>query len=431
MRVAMESLNVKIIHSMHTAEQNSSATRQKFFEYALITGICILHILYFLLSIRRGEPSLGVDGEVYRDLAQAYRASESLFGERARNIFWTPWYVVLAAVGAHRVGVFILQLTAFGLTLLAIRALTRLLGMPPLLRIAAIAGYGLYWPTFDYVVFYQYENFLGFVLASTAVLFAASREELERSWWRWLAAGAVGGIGVFAHTKAAGVIWPAILAMLIIARAWRALVRALLVYVPLLVAPTLWWAWRNYKLFGKWVLGSTSIGYNLFVGFNSVATGMYLPQPPPPPADQALGVALRFISEHPWRSLELFVIKLIRFWEISPTDQFGPTWLIWQEWILMPLGLCGFVYAFIYLLRRIREVGLQNWSSGEVALANCILLVAYYVLFHAVFYNTLPRFRLPAMPLIIVLGMWLLSCAEWRRSEKQPKARETSQRTES
>ncbi len=382
--------------------------------------IAALHVAYFTLCLRRGHIDPGVDGEVYRQLARDYLASESFLGEKCRIVFWTPWYVIIALVGATQSGVFLLQLSFFILTLVAIAGAAQQLGLSLFWRLLAITAYGLYWPTFDYVVFYQYENFLAWAVVTTVWLLGREREVLRTRWQRWLVAGAVVGLGVFAHSRVAGVaLLGGVILVALSFRSRRPHVKLHAAFWGPVILPTLLWGIRNRLLFGQWILSSTSFGYNFYVGFNPVATGSFMPQPPYPPLDRAAEMALEFIRSHPGRAAELVVWKLVRFWEISRPDQFGPWWLLWQEWILMPLGLV----AFMMMLGRVgRSLLRERWplfpTSAEATLFNLSFVMVYFLAFTAVFYVFTPRFRLPTMPLIVLAGVWCLH-EGWRETCKK------------
>lgn len=385
-----------------------------------ILGIAALHVAYFVLCLRRGHVDPGVDGEVYRQLARDYLASESILGEKCRIVFWTPWYVLIALVGATQGGVFWLQLSFFVLTLVAICGAARQLGLGLFSRLLALGAYGLYWPTFDYVVFYQYENFLAWAVVTTVWLLGRERDVLRTQWQRWFGAGIVVGFGVFAHSRVAGLaVLGGLILLALSVRSRQPHFKLHAAFWGPVVLPTFLWGIRNRLLFGQWIWSSTSFGYNFYVGFNPVATGSFMPQPPYPPLDRATDMALEFIWAHPGRALELVVWKLVRFWEISRPDQFGPWWLLWQEWILMPLGLV----AFVAVLGRVaRALWRERWplflNSAEATLFNVAFMLIYFLAFTAVFYVFTPRFRLPAMPLIVLAGVW---CLEEARRETQKK----------
>ncbi|MCX7625306.1 MAG: hypothetical protein N2Z21_03740, partial [Candidatus Sumerlaeaceae bacterium] len=160
-------------------------------EMVCFIGIISLHVVYYLLCLRKGSVDPGVDGEVYRELANAYLSSQTILGEKCTVLFWTPWYVFIALVGGHQTGVFFLQLAAFAGTLLALRSAAERLQLSMVWRMAVVMAYGLYWPTFDYVIFYQYENFLAWGVATVVCLLGVNRDILYRSAGRWLAIGVV------------------------------------------------------------------------------------------------------------------------------------------------------------------------------------------------------------------------------------------------
>ncbi len=379
-------------------------------EAMVIVFIAALHIAYFLLCLRRGNIDPGVDGEVYRQLAREYLASDSILGEKSRILFWTPWYVLIALVGADQLCVFVFQLGIFLLTLIAIRELGSHLGFSWPWRVLTLTAYGLYWPTFDYVIFYQYENFLAWGVTTTLWLVGLDVESLSRRWLNWFLAGIVVGLSIFAHSRVAGLLaFCALLLVTLTVYQKRFLWRLYAAFwIPALL-PILLWGLRNRLLWGRWIFSSTSFGYNFYVGFNPVATGSFMPQPPYPPLDKAAELAFEFIRTHPGRAIELVLWKLLRYWEISQVSQFGPWWLLWQEWVLMPLGFVGFVIAALRVAKLVcLRRGILFDNKADASLFALVAMITYFLVFTVIFYVFTPRFRLPATPLIVILGIWLL-----------------------
>ena len=399
----------------------SRRSLERIAEALAVVGVVALHIVYFLLCLRKGHIDPGVDGEVYRQLARDYLNSPTLLGENCKIVFWTPWYLFIAAVGATQGGVFLLQLSVFTISLVAVLNVAKKLGMNRYWPTLAVLSYGLYWPTFDYVVFYQYENFLAWGVITTLCLLGANRARLERETWRWLAAGIVVGLTVLAHSRVAGLaVLCGIIFVSVCLRTRRFLwLPAVAFMVPLLL-PTFLWGVRNRLLWGQWIFSSTSFGYNLYVGFNPVATGSFMPQPPYPPLDQAAQMAWDFIRSHPSRALELILWKLIRYWEISEPSQFGPSLFLWQERVLMPLGLVGYAIGLWRTLRRLWTLRLNLFEeTSSTILFSTVFMITYFQIFHAIFYVFTPRFRIPAMPIISLLGIWVLWEAWTNCSEKR------------
>lgn len=378
--------------------------------FAFISAIYALHVAYFLLCLRKGPPDPGVDGEVYRQLAREYLGSATWLGENCRNVFWTPWFLFIAAVGAHPVGVFGLHSLFFVGGLWALGRAAEQLGLKGWWKLAAMGAYGLYWPTFDYIIFYQYENFLASCVIVVVWLFGRPNEQLVREQWRWAAAGLVVGLALFAHSRVAGLlVLGGILLLSSNVFYRRSFLRLHVTFWIPALAPLGLWALRNKLVLGQWVLSSTSFGYNFYVGFNPVATGSFMPQPPYPPLDRAADLALEFIANHPWRAVELIVWKLVRFWEISEAHMFGPAVFLWQERLLMPLGVVGFAVA----LWRSGATVLRHRcavfdSSHDATLFATAFMIVYFQAFHALFYVFTPRFRLPAMPLVALLATYVL-----------------------
>ncbi|MCX7625656.1 MAG: hypothetical protein N2Z21_05530, partial [Candidatus Sumerlaeaceae bacterium] len=217
-------------------------------------------------------------------------------------------------------------------------------------------------------------------------------------------------LSLFAHSRVAGVLLLSVIILFGLCLQqkqwlWR---HQAAFWIPA-VMPSLLWALRNRILWGKWVFSSTSFGYNFYVGFNPVATGSFMPQPPYPPLDKAASMAWDFIRSHPARAVELIAWKLVRFWEISEAKLFGPSWLLWQEWLLMPLGLIASAVGLGQVARHLRSLRIIPFPKAEDTLIfNAVFVLLYFQLFHVVFYVFTPRFRLPVMPIICLLAVWLI-----------------------
>jgi hypothetical protein len=359
----------------------------------LITGILLLHIGYFALNYARGDYSLGVDGERYKTLATEYAESETLLGEKCTTLFWTPWFVYLALLGRHPVAVFVFNLLCFATVLFLLGRLSDLARLASIWRFLLVLGYGLYWPTFDYCLFYHYEMFLTLILVGAVFFTARYRPWLSKSVAPWIVLGSIVGLGVFAHSKAIGAfLWGALFLIWLRKEipGWRPKLTA---FALASLALLFLWGARNKIVADQWVFSSNSIGYNLYVGHNPVAQGTFSPQPPYPPQDQALGMALDYITAHPGRSLYLTGLKTVKFWLPSKPEAFGPKPFVFQEWLILPWALLGLLMAV-----RSRE--------RPLALTGPAFMILYYILFHAVFYLSLPRFRLPVMPFLCLFAVY-------------------------
>lgn len=403
-----------VVSADRTFSGNSRFNAWRYAIAGIIIFSVLLHIGYFAVNYARGVPSIGVDGPVYRDAALAYLQSETVLGEKCRVPFWTPWYVIIAAVGATPLGVFSLNLTALVATLTAMYGVGRLLQMRDWAIMVASACYAFYWPTFDYVVFYHYEIFLGTGLMLCVFLVAHWSPKLVESprLRYWCALGLLAGLMVFAHSRAVAAVLVPLVVLVLEWRAVRRRWKKLLCYSACVVSLTGLWGVRNKMVIDHWVFSSTSIGYNLHVGYNEIATGFANPQPPFPPVDRALGIALDYIAKNPARSAWLTMKRIVLFWSVSPPGQFGPTVLLVQEYLMLPLGFGGFLLLMTAAVRAVSRKFSEDSDSGihrrDWAMIGLAVVVLMYVGFHAFFYLSLPRFRIPVVPELCLAAAFLI-----------------------
>jgi hypothetical protein len=255
--------------------------------------------------------------------------------------------------------------------------------------------YGLYWPTFDYLVFYHYEIFLTFIFTGVVFSLFTFQEIFNKSIFSWILLGLFVGVGIFAHPRSLGVFLLGLAFLIFKRKSIRLWGLKIAVYFMFSFLLVFLWGIRNKIVMDRWVFTSDSLGYNLFVGFNPIAQGTFAPQPPYPPHDQAFEMAQNYILSHPWRSLYLILLKLAKFWYPSESQRFGPGIFLIQEYIIIPLAIIGFLWAIFT-----KE---KSW-----VIQGMIFIIIYYMAFHAIFYIDLPRFRLPVMPFLCFLAIYNL-----------------------
>lgn len=106
--------------------------------------------------------------------------------------------------------------------------------------------------------------------------------------------------------------------------------------------------------------------------------------------------AWAFVAQHPWRAVELAIIKQIRYWNLVPNY---PEFRRW--WILIPVGLST---AWLYVgicFELIRTP--RHWR----ALLFCGMPVLVFAGIHLLFVGSM-RYRLPAE-----LPMAVLAASGW------------------
>lgn len=272
--------------------------------------------------------------------------------------------------------------------------LSRDIKLPLFLQILLLLLYGLYWPTFDYLLFYHYEIFLTFIFTGMIFFLFIFSKRLEQSILPWILLGLFTGVGIFVHPRAFGIFLLG--AVFLVSRhknirLWGA---KLAVYILFSFLLLFLWGIRNKTVLDRWVFTSDSLGYNLFVGFNPIARGTFAPQPPYPPHDQAFELAKNYILSHPGRSFYLVFLKLVKFWYPSEAERFGPRIFLIQDYVIILFSLSGLLWAVISRER-------------SPVIRGMIFLILYYMAFHAVFYIDIPRFRLPVTPFLCFLSVYI------------------------
>lgn len=185
------------------------------------------------------------------------------------------------------------------------------------------------------------------------------------------------------------------------------------------------WTWRNYQLYGHFILISTNGGVNLWMGNIPGSAGymMDLPESVKGMNDyqtnQFLGaLANQYIAADPlgfvWRS----VLKLMRLYNNESigalwntggiTLAFGGDAVIWLK------RFTQVSWALIFSVAALGTVWLaRSRESRAVLLSPLVLMLAYYSLVHAVVV-TGDRYHLVMATQIAVLGGFFLD-AVWRR----------------
>lgn len=393
-------------------------TSREYFSVLVLAVISVIvHVAFYVATQKSGGGSLGVDGEMYKTSALECMASQTWLFEKCSNLFWTPWYVFIGLLRADPLNVFVfnllMKMVATGSMLFLGAAFVR----RRWLRLLPAVLWLFYWPTYNYVIFYHYEMFLAAVCSCLPllVLYLVKTTQTRKSNMVpaaiCLVAGLLLGLGIFAHARLVGAIVVFFVPLLLITQRplrWR-LVCGVAVVCLVGALPSLWWGYRNHQLFDKWIFSSTSLGYNLYVGYNEVATGYFMPQPPYPPLDQAKAMALEYMQENPLRSAGLFCKRLFLFWMPSKNVDYGPYGFVLQEYAVLLVAVFGYLLSGFYVVKYIAaHCRGRAINYLQIAFAGVVVLIAWFQFFHAVFYVTNPRFRIPVYPLIGLLAIFVI-----------------------
>lgn len=183
-----------------------------------------------------------------------------------------------------------------------------------------------------------------------------------------------------------------------------------------------WWV-RNYRVTGQWVVTTTQAGPTLYDGLHPQATGASnmdfvsqkfaeLRQSMPHARNVDLEVefnrrltaeALHWVWSHPQQMLRLAAIKFCRLWNPLPND---PGFNVFPVNMILAVGFLCIIIAGL--------AGLIKFAAAGWAIAVCWLPAVYITLLHLLLVASI-RYRWPAIPGLIVLGVGLLAMIFERR----------------
>lgn len=201
---------------------------------------------------------------------------------------------------------------------------------------------------------------------------------------------------------------------------------AVVLIALLVVSP---WSYRNYKIFGEWVMVSTNGGLHLLSGNNPSARGSYTPDDPlmssiPRTVATQLDVdkearkrAINWIRENPGPFIALIPSKIFRQWGPDGESEWAyqagygqyAAHAIWFRTVryLNQVYYIGLMLAFAaagYLLLS----GKARVSSARLDWWLLPYALAAYPLVIAVVFSGQSRFHYPVMPFITMCSAWML-----------------------
>jgi 4-amino-4-deoxy-L-arabinose transferase-like glycosyltransferase len=234
-------------------------------------------------------------------------------------------------------------------------------------------------------------------------------------------AAVIAGLGCLARPTVLVLIPVFALWVLIIARRdLKLAVRSAAVFVLLAVVLIAPWTYRNYLVHGKLIPICSRGGVSLWLGNNKWATGnlgvdnerLVQIMPDPGIEDEVESAkyfqqeALRFIRANPGRSMVLGVKKVFHFWR---PEGFRFPGLVDRTpfWVRFVVGFFSYMPLFVLFavgclmllrqLRFLRDPGLLLFT----------LMVLTFTVLHGVF-PSIPRYRQPVEPIIIIVASWAL-----------------------
>jgi 4-amino-4-deoxy-L-arabinose transferase-like glycosyltransferase len=203
---------------------------------------------------------------------------------------------------------------------------------------------------------------------------------------------------------------PILVAVLASAADLKAKVRHLGLIATIAVAVALPWAVRNLHEIGAPVL-NTNGGFNLYLGNNPSATGMFMSIADTPLGDgwaalrrtgevEASAVlqaeAIRWIRENPGRFVQLAFMKAAYFWYPPTHGGQGSTSraepIVRAAWLAEYVALVGLAVAAIALCR-------SRWQEIRLLVLSLVCFTGVHMVFYATY-----RYREPLMPLLCVLA---------------------------
>ncbi len=381
-----------------------------------LLGLLLLGLLLRLGAIL-AIPHAPVSDELsYQHMALSFLSRGEIRDDAGNWAFFNAGYplLVLAPVWAlfgHE-SLLAVRLVHVALGLLSIVMVHRLAaaaGAGRLGRLAASAAWALYLPTGVYAVYLAKENLL--VPLMLGLVWCALRFAAAPSYRVAAMAGLL--LGLTALVGNAGL---CLLAALLLGLAWAPAGTALklrwagliVLVAGLLVAP---WMLRNQQVLGAPVL-NTNGGFNLYIGNNPQATGLFVSIADTPQRDnwqqdrrdvgelqasQHLAAAAKdWIRAHPADFMGLALKKALLFW--TPPVHSGQGTPSRMEELMRQAWAVEFVLMAGLALLGLLAGGLRDRRARILWLA-----VLAYTGVHMLFY-VIYRYRLPIMPIVAVLA---------------------------
>lgn len=390
-----------------------------------------------LLAATSGSPfaeSLALDSHLYSAMADAILAGDS---PSATAFFVDPLYAYfLAAVylvtGHSLLWVRLLQIVMGGISCLLAAWLGRELGGDR--RVGILAGVGT--AAYPLLIYYDLQvlktSLEIFLCLAGVSLFVRARARGDRG--KYLLAGGVLGCGALTH--GALLLWPPALAAWLVLAAPRQerrraaghgatfLLGAVLCILPVTV--------RNALVSGQFVPTTYNAGMNLWEGNNPEADGGYRRpsfvrgDPLFEEADsrveaerrsgRALGPAeisafwfgetRRFVVENPGAALRLLGRKALLFWNHHEVDD-NISFYFTREFV----GYLSLPFPGFRLWGPLGLAGLL-WSLAAWRRWGPVLIPAAAVMAGTIAFHVIDRYRLPAVPFLVILGA-SLACSAW------------------
>jgi len=356
-------------------------------------------------------------------------------GNRAMYNVGYPLFLlapIFQVFGENLLLVRLLQVVLGGVSIVLCHAIAREAGAGRLGRLLAAALWASYLPAALYVVYLQKENLLTPLLL--AGLWLALLLARRPSYRLAAACGAVFGLIALTGNAGLALLGAAGLALLLTPAGLSQTLRQLALALATLLLVAGPWMWRNAEVLGSPVL-NTNGGFNLYLGNNPAATGMYMSiGDTPRGADWAAlrktgevaasatlrADALNWIASHPTDFATLALRKAAYFW--TPPWHQGRDQPSGAEALVRKVWLVQYLVIVLTALASLPWLGLRRPRAGQAGPAGRNLTLLWFALLaytavHMVFY-VIYRYREPIMPLVCVLAAVALEQFVLRRRER-------------
>lgn len=388
-----------------------TSTRGELAWLLLIVGIAIAVRLAAIVAFPHTPVS---DELVYKSMALNLLAGDGIIDDMGNRTMYNvgyPLFVlypVFSVFGEDITAARVVNAILGGLATWLCYAIAHEAGAGRLGRLIAALSWAIYLPAGVYAVYLLKENLM--IPLMLGAFWFVLRLSKTPSLASTIGCGVLFGLLALVGNAALTLAGALLIALVVAPTTWRTKAGTLgtIIVATVLVASP--WMIRNYQVLGAPVL-NTNGGFNLYLGNNPAATGMFVSIADTPRGEtwEALreqgeiqasetlkSDAVDWIKQHPAAFIELAFTKLAYFWTPPVHEGKGPVprteQLVRTAWALQFLVLViGAVMTLLFKHTRRREVVLM-W----VAIAG---YTAVHMLFYVIF-----RYREPIMPLLCVLA---------------------------
>lgn len=383
-----------------------------------LAGLILATIAIRLLAWLALDPQLGSDAAAYFTMAEAMAHGVAPVDQFGQHAFYSVGYPLaltplFAIFGASVTGAIAANLVLAAISSYLVFQIARLVGLPAIWRLVAIAGHAVWLPGIWNSAQLAREN-LSTPLLLVVVWLSLTLLDGKRTAIKCLLTGLAMGSAVLAGGSALSLVAVPLVALWFVYReALKNALPSFLAYAAgciLIAAP---WAITTHHMVGEPVL-NTNGGFNLYLGNNPAATGHFVSIADTPAggeweamrrikgevgASKQLGDrATEYMLQNPSNTAALTVKKLGLFWAPNwpdAADTNGSTAMTAMRIGEVVQYLLFFSFAAVGVFSR-------TWPlRTKFVLGTAVVL---FWMIHGIAYNIM-RYRDPIMPIIIVLAV--------------------------